>query len=267
MSDEASSTFSMLKEEAKASLRARLDSPFLGAFIISWLVWNHRLVFVLFSSMDVDKKFRYVDEILYPTATYSLWMNIGGPLISVLVYIFLLPWVTELVYEWNLSRARRLKQAERRSADEALLSYEESMTYRRVREQNQKQIENMRQENQLIKRKLAGWQARATVLQGCEEAPDALKRYLVSQEFAASNGRREKPLYRGKIEFSNDGTLLCTVVGFWWGAQTWSLQGNELTMWDGQEGEIISFEFDAAEGAFLASQDGVDWRLSGQAGF
>ncbi len=52
MSDEAQNTLDAVKEEIKSAVSSRFNSPLLGTFIVSWLAWNHRLIFVLFSSLE-----------------------------------------------------------------------------------------------------------------------------------------------------------------------------------------------------------------------
>lgn len=266
MSEEQNNTLAAFTEEVKSTFFGRLNSPFLGAFVVSWLAWNHRLIFVLFSDLEVEDRFKFIDETLYPSTTYSLWMNVGGPLISSLVYIFVLPWVTEWVHEWNLSRARRLKEAERRSAGEYLLSYPESLAFRRLREQAQNQIENLKRELKQTKKSLYRWRARSEMQRSPTEGLDALPDYVASHSFIVVSDILVRSTVRGKIDFSRDGTLLSTVSGHLGGAQSWSIDSSGLALYDGGDERLCSFKYQVAEGTFMASIEGCIWQLSPEEG-
>ncbi|WP_313250743.1 hypothetical protein [Stenotrophomonas sp.] len=189
MSDEAQNTLDAVKEEVKNAVSTRFNSPFLGAFIVSWLAWNHRLIFVLFSGMTVDERFHYIDERLYPTAAVFAWMHIVGPILSALAYILLLPWPTEWVHKWNLTRKLRLKYAELSSEGNRLLTQEESDEYRAEvtelkRKLNEKRIELLEQ-----RRKVSAMAILTQEGVTAELSDQQHRAYLASQAFIVEVGQ------------------------------------------------------------------------------
>lgn len=114
----------------RASLYDRTSSPLFGAFFTSWLVWNHRMIFVLFAAMPVSDKFRYIDEELYVGVWYTLGFLAAGPLLTALAFLFLYPYPAKLVYEFWREKQKELKAIRQRIEDETPLTQEESKRLR-----------------------------------------------------------------------------------------------------------------------------------------
>jgi hypothetical protein len=59
----------------KAFLYDRSSSPLFGAFIISWMAWNYRLLMLVLSDTEIDKKFKdidkYFDPVVWEIGKYS----------------------------------------------------------------------------------------------------------------------------------------------------------------------------------------------------
>lgn len=115
----------------KATLYERVANPLLGSFVISWLIWNHRMVWVLFSSDDYTIKFKYIDSVLYATTWECLVFLLLGPLFTALAYIYLFPFVSTKVYKYHLERAKDLKGIRQKIEDETPLTQEEAIKIRR----------------------------------------------------------------------------------------------------------------------------------------
>ncbi|MNM83534.1 hypothetical protein D3C81_955970 [compost metagenome] len=248
MSEEDQTTL----EAVRGTFLSRFNSPFLGAFLVSWLVWNHRLILVLVSGMDVDKRFNYIDQTLYPTATYSLWMNLGGPLVSTLVYIFLLPWVTEWVHEWNLSRAKKLSEATRRSKGEELLGREESERYRVDRERRLEQIDNLNKKVEQANIELAGWRAVAAVRLDSKDPAAAIIGFLTSQKFTFTDGGQPFSSVRVKISFGPMGNVFLSGRSELDDVERWEVRRNQLVL-SGKDGaEMAVFTMTPESARFVA---------------
>ncbi len=145
MSNEPAETVAELKEQVKSAFSSRLRSPFVGVFIFSWIAWNHRLLFVLFADMRVGKRFDFIDSELYPTLERFVAYNLLWPMLSSLVYIMLVPWVTELVHRWNLWHQRRLREADLRSQNLDVLTEQQSSELRGDVSARNRLIDDLRQ--------------------------------------------------------------------------------------------------------------------------
>lgn len=115
----------------KAILYERATSPLLGAFFASWLVSNYKLVLVLFSSMEVTRKFTFIENELYPTIFCSVWHLLVLPATGAIFLIFVYPFPAKYVYEFWRKQQKQLKEIKQRIEDETPLTIEESRELRK----------------------------------------------------------------------------------------------------------------------------------------
>lgn len=246
MADDTTGGLDTVKEELKAAIAGRFASPFLGAFTVSWLVWNHRLVFVLFSGMAVADRFQYIDEKLYPTLVSFLVLNIGGPLVSALAYIFLLPYPTEWVHKWNLNRKLRLRYAELHADGHRLLTASEADAIR---------AENVSLKNTLNKRRgeLAREQIKVAALsmknlerRSRDDIEQAYTAYLLSQPFVLESSNAQ---YGSKVVFRDDGSL---EIGNFPGNIRWAYSDQKVHLFDSdaERGKMGFLEFNQLANVF-----------------
>lgn len=117
----------------KAHLYDRSVSPLFGAFLISWAIWNYRIIFVLLSSEIIPYKFNYIGE-YYSSVIYffgvsisKFWLTgIAAPLLSALMYIYLYSFFALPVYKFSLSRQKKLADTKNEIEGAALLTLEKS---------------------------------------------------------------------------------------------------------------------------------------------
>lgn len=98
----------------KAFLYDRSSSPLFGAFIISWMAWNYRLLMLVLSDTEIDKKFKdidkYFDPVVWEIGKYSFSIPteiLNGfivPVIFALTFIFLYPHAAQPVYRYSLKK-------------------------------------------------------------------------------------------------------------------------------------------------------------------
>ena len=120
----------------KAFLYDRSASPLFGAFIISLLAWNHRVVMVVFSGNTNGAKFRLMDSLLETTIwgqavewaplTVKLANVVYIPFSIALAYIFIYPVIAIPVYWVALFFQRVFKKMKQKHSNKTLLSTEES---------------------------------------------------------------------------------------------------------------------------------------------
>lgn len=119
-------------KSVKAHLYDRTTSPLSGAFLLSWGVWNYKMLFVLFSSLDVDVKFDYISTFLYPASYDCLMKGFVFPLLTTLFFIFIYPYPSRFVYEFWRRRQKEVKEIRQKIEDETPLTIEESREIRRA---------------------------------------------------------------------------------------------------------------------------------------
>lgn len=115
----------------KAQLYDRTTSPLSGAFIISWLIWNYKILFVLFSSYDVHEKFDYISTFLYPSISNCITIGFVYPLLTTAFFIFAYPYPSKFVYWFSRNRQKELKLLRQTIEDETPLTLKESRDIRR----------------------------------------------------------------------------------------------------------------------------------------
>lgn len=120
-----------LSKSIRAALYDRTTSPLFGALTISFIVWNHRLLVVLFSGMTVEQKFSYIDEVLYATVLAKTILLAIGPLITAIFFLYVYPHPAKWVYQYWRARQKELKDIRRKIEDETPLTIEQSRRIRR----------------------------------------------------------------------------------------------------------------------------------------
>ncbi|MEL4295862.1 hypothetical protein [Shewanella xiamenensis] len=84
--------FEDISNAIKATLYERVSSPFISSFILSWCVFNYKILFILFSNMDTRYKF-YEIEVLQLQPQKILGFDF-----SFYPYVFLFPFLTAIFY-------------------------------------------------------------------------------------------------------------------------------------------------------------------------
>jgi hypothetical protein len=114
----------------KAQLYERVTSPLTVSFVLSWCVWNFRLVAVLVSNMDPTAKFRIIDTVLYPDA-WAFWLHrIVGPLVTCLFYVFVYPYPERWAFSWAKRKQRDLRSIQASLDSDVPLTPEQSRELR-----------------------------------------------------------------------------------------------------------------------------------------
>lgn len=119
----------------KAHLYDRVVSPLSGAFILSWVVWNYKLIVIVFSSDTLPEKFKFIEQlysggidffsIAIPLNTFVVGAFL--PLLTAIVYIYVYPLISLPVYRYSLNKQKKLKKAKQDYDGEILLSVNESL--------------------------------------------------------------------------------------------------------------------------------------------
>jgi hypothetical protein len=119
-----------LVKAIKLQLYERATSPLFSSFVLSWLAWNHRLFFVLFSDIRVTEKFDYINERLYDTWWPCLSLGFLFPLATSLGIILVLPYPARWVFEIVSAHQIKLKQIQLKVENETPLPEAEARALR-----------------------------------------------------------------------------------------------------------------------------------------
>lgn len=115
-----------LFSEIKLQLYERTTSPLLGAFVISWCLWNYDFLLILISSDDPMSKLKSIEANIFSNDWWWIIYRVGGPLGTALAYIFLYPFPAQYVYRYTKFQHQKMKKIQQEAEDLTPLTIEES---------------------------------------------------------------------------------------------------------------------------------------------
>ena len=135
------------KNSFNSILNERLTSPFYGTLIISWLIWNWRIIYL---TIFVSEKNIKEDKISYIMENFSDIEHILiYPLISTVLLILIIPfitngayWVSLLFNQWKTNKRNEVQKKE-------LLTLEQSISLREQIKFQEKRFEDLLEDKNL----------------------------------------------------------------------------------------------------------------------
>lgn len=126
-------------------LAERAKSPFYGSFIISWLIWNWRIVLTVFLLKKEDlgalNVVDYIEEKYLKINDY-LWI----PLIFTAFFILILPWVDYLIIWYTEFNKRKKVEKTLEVGKKTIVSAEQYSALRQKYEEERNKIINIEKE-------------------------------------------------------------------------------------------------------------------------
>lgn len=128
--------FEQFTNSVKATLYDRVSSPLSSSFLVSWCLWNYKIIIVLFSSMQPYQKYSSIDIFIstsyfstpyFEAVGYILSNGFVFPLISALAYIYLYPIPSRIIYEYHIKQQLKLKNAKNKIEDLEVLTIDDSI--------------------------------------------------------------------------------------------------------------------------------------------
>jgi hypothetical protein len=116
------------RKSINSILYERTTSPLFGTFFFSWIVWNWKIILVLFFTESSElgmAKFEYID-----TCLLSLWVSLINPIISTALILTLYSWLSEKAYMLWLYFNKRKNDHKNKIEKAKLLTVEQSMKLR-----------------------------------------------------------------------------------------------------------------------------------------
>lgn len=138
-------------DSLRQQLNDRLSSPIFGSFIVSWVIWNHRYLFILFSNEPIAARLTLARSLVYPD-TYDIWIRgVALPVSSCLGYVLFYPWLSQWLLIWWDIRQKAIAEKRNHALGNQLLTREESRKIIRDALEQRKQLEGTieRQEREL----------------------------------------------------------------------------------------------------------------------
>jgi hypothetical protein len=115
-----------IKKSILNTLNERISSPLIGGYIISWILWNYKTVFVLLSTKSIEDKFYFINKIIYHDNLHFIVSGLFAPLIFSLFFIFAFPYPEKLIYKFWHRRKKELRDEKQKIDNEKLLTVAES---------------------------------------------------------------------------------------------------------------------------------------------
>ncbi|MFQ3230867.1 hypothetical protein [Reinekea sp.] len=122
--------FKEILTSVRAQLYERAVSPLMGSFVISWLLWNYKIILVLFSDLDLHETIKYIEITLYPTWNDFLPTGVLFPLISALAYIFIYPYPARWVFRFTQTQQTINSNLKKEIEGKTLLTEDEARKLR-----------------------------------------------------------------------------------------------------------------------------------------
>lgn len=130
-----------IKKSINSTLYERITSPFYGTLIISWSIWNWKIIYLtIFVSEDKIP----IDKINYIVANYSnFWSLVGFPLLSTIILLTGMQYVSNWAYYLSLYFLNLKKNKKRQYESKELLTIEQSIELRTSLHEFQTKYEKM----------------------------------------------------------------------------------------------------------------------------
>jgi hypothetical protein len=130
--------FTDFKKSVFSVFEDRISSPFYGSFVLSWSLWNWKIIYLtIFISQEAIKPSTKIDYIL---ENYSRWDHLLiYPFFSSLLLVLAIPWLANQLYKVSLYYDKERRVAKEKNESNKRLSIEESW---QIRNELFTQVEN-----------------------------------------------------------------------------------------------------------------------------
>ncbi|EJG02256.1 hypothetical protein [Flavobacterium sp. F52] len=133
--------FDETKKSVESILSQRLSSPFYGTLIISWLIWNWKIIYLtIFVSEDTITvtKIQYIIQ-NYSEEKYIVWF----PLLSTFLLLTVVPFITNGAYWLDLLFTNWRESKKQSVQNKQMLSLEQSVKIRAQIVQMEKEFKDL----------------------------------------------------------------------------------------------------------------------------
>ncbi len=93
--DESSNAIGEFFSMIKAGVSERMSNPVVMAITVPWLIFNYKVVVIIFSGATLNEKIQFLDDYFTSAVVVSLsnnWIHIYAlPILAALIYLFIVP--------------------------------------------------------------------------------------------------------------------------------------------------------------------------------
>lgn len=203
--------FTEIRKSIGNILNERIYSPFYGAFIVSWLIWNWKIIYL---TLFISEKTIKGSKISFIETNYcDINVLITYPLLSTLFIILIMPFITNGAYwmsllfsKWKTDKKNAIEQKQLLTLEQSIQIREE---LRNLEEKYEKLVQSKENEIDLLKQQLS---AIETNLNSGDKKPTKLVNY--EEEFnQVLDNHRLMSDFAGIISRIQGGYKLSTSTG------------------------------------------------------
>jgi hypothetical protein len=148
-----------LTKSILSNIQDRAVSPLFGAFVISWSLWNYKLILAILAFIPLDEKIAFIENVLYTGVWQSIGFLAAGPLVTSVAFLFLYPYPAREVFRFWRQKQKELRDIKLSIENESLLTLEESKRIRKqvieMQTDYDKQIRKLEEDLERYKTELA----------------------------------------------------------------------------------------------------------------
>lgn len=128
-------------------LNERLRNPLFGAFLFSWCIWNWKILLLLLSSLESDKKILLISNLISETGKYycQLWLY---PFLSALIYVLFYQIISIVPFFFWEKQKNFLKKIKQKIEDESPITSAEAEQLRKLNFEKLREIQSENDELQ-----------------------------------------------------------------------------------------------------------------------
>lgn len=137
----------------KGYVSDRLSSPLLGAYFVSWVIFNFKLFLVVFSNMKIFVKLSWIES-YFSLDFFSLLHTWFYPLCVALIYVLVLPYPSRWILSHTLTQNRENLKLRQRIDEETPLTKEAADALKNSLRQKVRVLESDISESEQVAAKL-----------------------------------------------------------------------------------------------------------------
>lgn len=138
------------------TIKDRILSPLAGSFMISWVLWNYKVIFVLFSDVKPWVKFGYISDQIWDDPLKTVLLVVVAPLLSSAFYIYVYPPIARYVLEYVGNDNKKTLLLKQKINDEKPASQED---FKKYKESHDRQLAKLEQQNKQLSNLVAEYRA------------------------------------------------------------------------------------------------------------
>lgn len=194
-----------ITKSIKAELYSRATSPLMGSFIISWCIYNYKLIMLIASNEKVLEKYEIIDNTLYPqkclisACSDNIFIQSSLiPIIATLIFIYAYPIFAEPIFKYARGKQKNIANLKKKIDGDALLTVQQGRNLReeidKLEESSEKEILRKDREIERLKDQLqetpitqeTNINDPSSILENDDNDIETLKRQLI-RELAKQN--------------------------------------------------------------------------------